>query len=168
MKRVLLMLLVLLTWFAPLARADVVVSPDIAREGDVFRYTYSVTNAGTVPIFSYEMSVRATISELTTPDGWIVNTSPFFDGTIIGWTASDLGFDVPAGETFSGFGFTSRGTPGNVLFTALDEDFREFRGFTDGPSAEAVPEPASVALLSIGLTAVGAAIRKRRRRQASH
>jgi len=88
---------------------------------------------------------------------------PFFGGGLgfVQWTA-DFGYEVLPGETLGGFGFLSPYAPAQttMFLTTDDFDLTEFSVTGDAP---AIPEPATLLLVSMGLCGLaGVKARKRR------
>ena len=123
----------------------------------LWRYDYTFTNASDANEYLYSVWLdfdrSATITGLPLPTGWDgtmwagVNTTAYLDTSSTGFS-----YDIPAGNSKSGFGFTINYKAGNIPFTAYFDDHAGNISPLTGATALA-PEPVSSLLfLSGGIT----------------
>ncbi|MBC7806429.1 MAG: hypothetical protein H7145_09785 [Akkermansiaceae bacterium] len=145
------------------------VTPTVTTIGPLFRYDYSIVNAGTIDISLVSIAVQglslADIQNVSAPAGF----SADFDDALgfVNFSESTQGFT--AGSTLSGFAFESTFAPTTSSFEAFSVDadtgnVTTITGSTLAPGAATVPEAGS---LFLGLTALlpvalGLIVRRRR------
>ena len=104
------------------------------------------------------------VQDLTAPAGF----NAFFDPGLRELDFLEDTQSFAAGSTVSGFSFISPSAPGSAIFTALrlDGDFTtvivQGTVLTPRNAPAAVPEPATMVLLTTGLAGIAAKVRRRR------
>lgn len=133
------------------------VSASAEHSGDVFRYTYTVSNGATsarpIMMMGLFYNPDVTLEIAGAPPGWLSNLN-VGDETLAGWTALSRAMIQP-GHTSSGFILQASGLPGivdGVVVGLVPLD--ELPRFPDGQAPEDVPG-LSVGELGVKIRVVG-------------
>jgi hypothetical protein len=113
------------------AQIDVSCTP--TQTGSTYEYAYQLLNSGSSPVLVYDLAVQGDVSDLSGPEGWAGTIIPYADYTIVDWMSSDPAYDIPADSLPRAFSLKSALKPGNVAYTATNDNLDDFSGQTLGP-----------------------------------
>lgn len=152
-------------WLLPgAARGQVLITPEVTRDGSLYHYHYTVTNhtLSDLSLITIQTVAGADVAlNPVAPDGFQL----IYDSGngLLSFAPADPdngGTMFEAGQACSGFHFRSPLRPGWARFSALDVNGQKaFSGATMAP----VPEPGSLAMLG-ALLVTGLIYRRRRSR----
>jgi len=149
-------MIVLISSSAFATRSASILYQEVNLGNGLWHYDYTFTNTSDANEYLYSIWLdfdrSATVTGLPLPTGWGgtiwagANTSEFLDASSTGFS-----YDIPAGDSKSGFAFTINYQAGNLPFTAYFDDHAGNISPLTGATA-LVPEPViSVLFLSGGM-----------------
>jgi hypothetical protein len=138
--------------------------PSTSQVAGIYNYSYVVSDLASASDAVFAITLNDVFGIIsasqTAPSDWFATVDP--STNTISWTSLDSTADLKPGATLGGFGFSSTGSPHEVLFIADGSDplagipTGEFdSGQTLGPAA--IPEPSTLTLGLIGLVCLVAA-----------